>query len=226
MSPTIFLSYPLEACNPGYGSHSIPVDISPVKSQARGDSCNTYRMGMDNHLGTHVDGPAHFFAGAREIADYEAECWIFNHPLIVKIDLEPEQIVLIEDLESCLSDSADLLLLRSGWDRHRGGELYSRHNPGISPEVGWWLRRNYPNIRAIGFDFVSLSSFAHRESGREAHRAFLDPGGLNAPLLILEDMDLSQVTGDLASVLVSPLRIRGVDSAPCTVLGVLAASAG
>lgn len=219
MSRVVFLSYPYESSTPGYGSSAIRVGIESIKSQRRGDSCNTYRIGLENHLGTHVDGPAHFFTGAQELFEYAAEYWIFHNPLVVKMPLEPEQIVQVEDLQPYLVDSADLLLLNSGWSYMRGEELYSERNPGIAPEVGQWLRENYPNIRAIGFDFVSLASFAHRELGREAHRAFLDPEGTSAPVMIFEDMDLSRLEGTLCQVVAAPWRIKGIDSAPCTIIG-------
>ena len=47
----------------------------------------------------------------------------------------------------------------------------------------------------IGFDFISLSSYTHRNLGRKAHRAMLgkmDISGVQLdPILIIEDMDLS-----------------------------------
>ena len=42
---------------------------------------------------------------------------------------------------------ADLLLLKSGWSRFRGEDIYSQHGPGLSPDVGVYLRKNYPRLR-------------------------------------------------------------------------------
>ena len=53
-------------------------------------------------------------------------------------------------------------------------------------------------------DFISLSSFAHREEGRRAHKAFLCPygkGGIDFdPILIIEDMKLAQYEENLKNI--------------------------
>jgi len=119
-----------------------------------------------------------------------------------------------------IAEGSDLLLIQSGFGRFRGTEKYSCCNPGFAPETGTWLRKGHPSLRAIGFDFISLSPYQNRDLGRESHRAFLDPRGVNSPILIIEDMDLSGNLSDLLWVWVVPLRIEGLDSAPCTVIGV------
>ncbi len=97
--------------------------------------------------------------------------------------------------------------------------MYSCDNPGIHPEVGGYLRELFPRIRAIGIDWISISPYQNRELGREAHRAFFDQEGRNNPVLLIEDMDLSNDLKGLTEVWASPLRVERVDSAPCTVIG-------
>ena len=68
----------------------------------------------------------------------------------------------------------DLLLIKTGFAIFRNSndplerEKYVSQGPGISPEIGNWLRK-FRNVRAIGFDFISLTSYQHREIGRRAH---------------------------------------------------------
>ena len=68
-------------------------------------------------------------------------------------------------------------------------------------------------------DVISVTSRLHREEGREAHRALLDPERPGDPVLALEDMALQRVKGRLARVIVAPLRVRNADGGPCTVIG-------
>jgi kynurenine formamidase len=75
--------------------------------------------------------------------------------------------------------------------------------------------------RAIGVDFVSSSSISHRDDGRAAHRAFLAPNDPGEPILLIEDMDLSADLSQLMRVVVAPLRVEGMDSACCTIIGEL-----
>ena len=86
----------------------------------------------------------------------------------------------------------------------------------FSPNFAVALRSCFPELRVLGFDSISLSSFAHRKIGREAHKTFLDH---HRPILLLEDMDLCMVDNiiTLKQVIVAPLRVDGADGAPCTV---------
>ena len=53
--------------------------------------------------------------------------------------------------------------------------------------------------------------------GREAHKAFLDP---KSPILLLEDMDLREITerSIIQKLTIAPLRIAKCDGLPCTVI--------
>ena len=201
------------------GSERCVVELESRKSIKNGDSCNTYWMGMENHLGTHVDAPAHFFDGGKTILDFAPETWIFKKPFVVNLELDEDKIVNVEDVQS-VSEQADIVIIKSGFYRFRGDLRYSFNNPGINPDVGRWLRKNRPHVRAVGFDFVSISSYKDRNLGREAHRAFLDPSGNNQPIFIIEDMDLSCDLNGLSEVLIMPLLVEGIDSSPCTSMGI------
>jgi arylformamidase len=67
-------------------------------------------------------------------------------------------------------------------------------------------------------DFISISSLTDRETGRQAHRAFLEKD-----ILIIEDMKLGELEDGpvLAEVVCLPLRFVNGDGAPCTILGIL-----
>jgi len=113
-------------------------------------------------------------------------------------------------------ENTDLLIIKTGFSLLRQEEAYWKNNPGFAPELAAFFREHLPHLRMLGFDSISLSSFAHRETGREAHKAFLDHP---RPVLLLEDMNLSMVDGRfwLKRVIVSPLRVEDADASPCTV---------
>lgn len=215
----IYLSYLLTNEVPVYGG-SDSLNIKNIKSLHSGDSANGFSFAMENHWGTHIDCPAHFFAKGPKPEDYPPETWFFKKPLVLSLELEENNIARPEDMNE-IPEGTDLLLIKTGFSRFRGTEKYSCGNPGLMPEVGTWLREKHPSIRAVGFDFISLSPYQNRGIGRQAHAAFLNPDGTNAPLLIIEDMDLSHDLTGLLSVIILPLRVAGMDSAPCTVIGVL-----
>lgn len=215
----LYLSYPFSSEIPTYGSISEKVEIKGIKSIDRGDSCRTFWIGFQNHWGTHVDCPAHFFKKGKRVCDFSCDSWLFKKPQVIQIDAKPGQIIETKDLTDEIFLQTDLLIFQSGWGKFKGQGVYSFENPGLHPEIGFWLRKKYPNIRCIGIDWVSISSYQHRELGREAHRAFLDDSTTSQPVIIIEEMDLSKNLNNLYEVLVAPLLVETIDSAPCTVFG-------
>lgn len=214
-----YLSYPLDSKIPVYGK-TAAFEIKSIKAIGNGDTANVYALGMENHWGTHVDAPNHFFADGKKVSDYPAGFWLFKSPQVINLELSSGEILISGSWSEQIRLDTDLLLLKSGWGMRRSEEAYSMENPGIHPDVGRELRRKYPAIRALGIDWVSVSSYKNRELGREAHRALLGDYGVGEPPVIIEDMDLSCDMTGLKEVWVLPLRVCGFDSAPCTVVGV------
>ncbi|MCP4178529.1 MAG: cyclase [bacterium] len=214
-----FLSYALSNHLPVYGKMDT-LNIQSQKSIQKGDSCNTYCFSLNNHWGTHIDAPNHFIDKGKKIAEFDAENFIFKAAKVIELKLDAEEILRSSEWLALIDKDTDILLIKSNWWKHRSNNIYMCNNPGIHAEVGFELRKNFPKLRAVGFDWISLSSYKHRELGAEAHRAFLDPDGIGDPLFVIEDMDLSIDLSSLCEVIVSPLRIKGIDSGQCTVIGV------
>ena len=118
----------------------------------------------------------------------------------------------------------DLLLIRSGLEtlRRSDPETYIFHGAGLVSVIGLWLRKNR-KLKMIGFDWISLTCYENRTLGRDAHKAFLsstinETKNLN-PVLIIEDMKLSDAPTALMNVLVSPLLYWQADGSPVSVWG-------
>lgn len=195
--------------------------IEPITRIANGDTANTSRYILPNHLGTHVDTPRHFFDEGPTLTDFTPEFWIFENPLLIDIPCNDDYLVEQDHVSMAINHKADIILLRSGFEKYREESRYWMHNPGLSPRLGAWIRETYPNIRAIGVDFISITSQRHKIEGRIAHRAFLNPKSPGKPVVIIEDMSLYSINGKLSRVLIMPLRVSGSDGGPCTVVGYL-----
>ena len=212
----MWLSHELAPSTPAYGGGR-GLEIEADSSIAKGDSANTLRLTLPNHLGTHVDVPAHFFVGARSLSDYGPSDWIFHRPTLVDVAVGDGELVESRHISEHVSESADLVLIRTGHEATREGPNYWRAGPGLSAELGLWIRRHRPEVRAVGMDLISVTSRLRRVEGRGAHRAFLDPEGVGEPILLIEDMKLGACPEDIDHVLVSPLPLLEADGAPVTV---------
>ncbi len=205
---------------PSYGGKQ-KLCTNKISSINNGDIANHTKFEMSVHLGTHIDFPSHFYKDAKHALSYDADFFVFNKPLFIEI--EPKQKVifeeLIEKLDKIEDKSCDILLICTNEEQKRGTIEYECENCGFDARIASYLKDNFPNVRIIGFDTISVSSFTNREAGRVAHKAFLNPEN---PILLLEDMSLKRLKNKkLKQVVVSPLRLDKADGAPCTVIGVI-----
>jgi len=214
----IRLNHHLNGKTPGYGGQ-LGFEVTTLKDMSKGDSSNSFYFSMNNHLGTHIDFPKHFLLNGKSLSDYSPESFIFRTIACVEVFKKTNEIVKAIDLPSSISRDIDILLIKTGFEQHREEKVYWEQNPGFEPDLGHFLKQNYPKLRAIGIDSISLSGFQHRELGREAHRVFLGNQD-GPPIWIIEDMSLQQINDQtrIEQVVVAPLPIEFADGAPCSVL--------
>jgi arylformamidase len=213
----IFLSYVLSPKTPAYGNGP-SLQMQQVKNMACGDSCNQFEFSMNNHLGTHVDCPHHFDANGKKIDEYPAEFWFFEKCFLLEVFAKDAELIDLSSWISKIPSDVEFLIVKTGFCHRREESVYWQQNPGMAPISGVVLRQNFPKLKAIGLDLISLSSYQHRAEGRVAHKEFLEENKEGAPILIIEDMDLRYLESSPSRVFVSPLRIEGLDGSPVTIL--------
>jgi arylformamidase len=212
----IWLSHFLNNNTPTYGN-SGGIDIKSDHSKDLGDSCNSHNLSMPNHVGSHVDVPYHFINEGRKIDSYEPEDWVFNKPFFTEYNVEESNLIIGDDLFnlSKLDEEVDLLLIRTNFERFRGKTKYWKNGPGIAPEVGKSIKNIFPNLKAIGVDFISITSYQHRDLGRESHLELL-----SRDIRLFEDLSLKYIYNHspILKVIALPLIINGGDGAPVTII--------
>jgi arylformamidase len=222
MATYLELSHRLSANTP------LPLGVPPLEfhhhyNMERGDVSNLFVLHFSNHTGTHIDAPWHFVASGLRINDFRLEEFIFERPACIDLSLDDGGLVEVGHLapHTSLIHQSDLLLLRTGYSRVRrkDSQRYAMQSPGVSSAAADHLVQNFPELRAIGLDTVSLACMQHLEDGLEAHRILLRGEGRR--FLIIEDMNLDWDISHLQRVIALPLFIEGIDSSPCTVMGVI-----
>ena len=205
------LSHMITEQTPLYGGKD-SISLRRNKSISKGDSCNTMHWSFPNHTGTHIDVPLHFIERGLSIVDFEPSDWIFKKVVLLEVpDIKPGSVITMEEL-GAIKD-CELLLIKTGFEKYRGEEVYWQNSPGLHPDVAGGVKTQCPSIRAVGVDFISISNLNNRDLGRDAHRAFLDKN-----IILIEDMKLSPVQVSPDEVIVAPLMVEASDGAPCTVL--------
>jgi len=209
------LSYPISGRTPLYPG------TAPVELESTGGGLPASTMvRFDTHSGTHLDAPGHFCPGGPTVQDvllplndlFPAFC----------VDLPREGGVGIDEGDMDLppgSYGAEALLLRTGMHRFRDKAplAYSADHPFLMPPFVDWIVRYLPRLKVLGVDCISV---AHPDHGKEAevvHRALLCR---KPPILIVEDMDLSETSladGPFRLLLLPVVRDR-VDGSPVVAL--------
>ncbi len=218
-SKLMYLSHVLDENTPTYGNRN--KFVCEKKSDiSKGDIANDSSINSTVHIGTHVDMPYHFFEDGQTIEDFDIDYFRFNNVLF--IDMIPDDLIVKDDLITLLKkqankDSYDILIVKTGICHKRNSKDFWQTNYGFDLSIAEYLRLNFPNIRVIGFDSISVSSFTNRMLGREFHKAFLNP---KQPILLLEDMDLTNLNKDskIFKLEIAPLRIAKCDGLPCTII--------
>lgn len=142
------------------------------------------------HIGTHVDAPAHFAAGGRCSTELRLDELILPAAVVDirrKASRDADAVVTVDDLRASerrhgrIPDHA-LVIMNSGWgrlvgdpDAYRGTDAAGvLHFPGFDVDaVEWLIRRR--GTRAFGVDTLSLdpgesSTFAAHHVSAEADR--------------------------------------------------------
>ncbi len=199
--------------------------ISLTRSMSLGDSSNEHFLEFNNHIGTHIDAPYHFDEGWKSLDLFPPEFWICHNPLLIEKTFEEEEIITLDSLISEFSkinSNNDCILLKTGFEKFRSDtNIYCFKNPSISPEIPVWLRQN-TNIKFFGIDYISISSRANRDMGRETHKAFLckiykEFTQLTDPILLIEDMNLEKLKSSPKHIIISPLLFKNSDGSPTTI---------
>ena len=216
----ILLSHKINTLSPFYGGKK-GFSYESTSSIEKGDIANTQKWELPNHLGTHIDFPYHFYKNGQTVDDFPEDFWVFDGEKIQVLEIIlPENTFVIQPnhiQKKYIKFDAEFLILNTGISRYRNEEKFWKYNPGISIEMTDWIVKNFKNLKVIGLDSISISSWQHRDIGREVHKKMLNP---DRPVLIIEDMDLSKVSRNTIfdKVFVAPVMVKGADGGPCTIL--------
>lgn len=169
-------------------------------------------------MGTHMDTPNHFYNSGKMTLDYKAEDFCFDIIYFLeKTQVSGNLFTLTEQELDQIPKEVEFLIIKTGYCTHRMLDKYHNDNPGLKSSLANVLKDRFSKLRAVGFDFISLTSWNHRDHGKVSHKAFL---GEPNNFLIVEDMDLNHVDNQTKfnSLIMSPLRVVQGNGGPVTII--------
>ncbi|OHB28642.1 MAG: hypothetical protein A2X84_06215 [Desulfuromonadaceae bacterium GWC2_58_13] len=178
-----------------------PIDLKRAGHAAGPFHLTSLHFG--NHAGTHIDAPAHLLENGATVDTIPLETLIGDCRVI---DLRGRtQPISTDDLDDFNLAGTRRLLLRTNnsdlWKNPGFTETYT----GLTPAAADLLVAL--GIQMVGIDYLSIEPFAGEG---EVHRILLQAG-----VVILEGLDLSGVVPGDFELICLPLKLAGIDGAPC-----------
>lgn len=168
--------------------------------------CNTSKISMSVHTGTHMDAPLHFIDGAEPMDAMpldavigEARVVQINDPVAVRPAELPADLAAGERILFKTRNSTELWT-KSGFQQDF---VYISHDAAkVLAET---------RVRTVGVDYLSIGGF-HADM-QETHLAILGAG-----IWVIEGLDLSQAAPGSYEMVCLPLRLQGAEGAPARVV--------
>ncbi len=184
--------------------------IERVRKIEEGANSNVSRLQLNVHAGTHIDAPIHFINDSLIGVDKIPVSKLIGHCFVVEIPEEVEQITAEVLKDSYIPQSTSKVLFKtknSHYWKNRDTEFHPEF-VGISEDGAKYLVDL--GVELVGIDYLSIAPY---KQSKPTHEEFL-----NAGVIIIEGLDLSQVYGGYYSMFCLPLKLAGADGAPARVI--------
>ena len=211
------MSHRLDSSTPTYGDRD-HLKISHNSKIVNGVGANTSSIFFsNNHMGTHMDTPYHFCENGKKTLEYDANELYFENVAVIECPCNSAKLIEGCDLDlSGLSSNIDFLFINMFFEKYRDDKKYIFDNPGLHPKLADTLRKQFLNLKGVGFDSISLTSWKYRDEGKESHRSFLCH---KRPLIIIEDVSFKNLKKPhIDWTIISPLRTADGNGGPVTII--------
>lgn len=190
-----------------------PGTESPLLRQA-----NTYEkdgfketlLSMSSHTGTHVDPPAHLFAGRTTLDALPIEQFAGKALVVDCTHLAEGDAITMAELEKAdieKAKAADFLLFYLGWDKRWGSDSYFGDYPCIDDEVLDFILST--GKKGIGFDVIGMDPISDANLTRHK-KLFREHEIINIENLC----NLAKCGKELFWFFALPLKWENADGAP------------
>jgi arylformamidase len=178
--------------------------IEQVGSIEAGDEANVSHMAMGAHTGTHVDAPCHFLKNGNTLEDVPLNVMMGRAYVLHLPDVDLITAAVLEQAEIPPRTRRVLFKTRNSDYWARGETEFQTDFVALSADGAEYLVDR--GVKLVGIDYLSIAPF---DDGAPTHKILL-----KANVLILEGLNLSEVSQGRYTFYCLPLNLQGVDGAP------------
>lgn len=169
-----------------------------------GDTANGTAISMSVHTGTHVDAPLHFINDGNSVDEIVLKTLIGRAFVLYLPDVDLITAEVLEKAE--LPPRTRRVLLKT-----RNSELWAKNVKefredfvAVSPDGAQFLADR--GVQLVGIDYLSVAPF---DEPVRTHQILLGAG-----IVIVEGLDLSEVSDGRYNLYCLPINLGGVEGAP------------
>ncbi len=190
---------------PGEGG---PV-VAPLKRMAKGDSSNVSLVTFGDHTGTHVDPPVHFIEGAATVESLPVDALVGSCRVV---GYEGRGHISADWLSSAgVPHGTERILFKTrNSDLWRDARPFEKEFVALDATAAQWLVD--AGVKLVGVDYLSVEPFGSGKIGHPVHVALL-----SARVVIIEGLDLHDVSPGEYDLVCGPLKIQGGTGSPARV---------
>lgn len=204
-NPWIDVTRPIHAGMPCWPGDPEPV-VERFANIGPDSFCNTSKLSMSVHTGTHMDAPLHFIDGAEPMDAMPLDA-VIGEARVVQIN-DPVAVRPAE-LPTDLAEGERILFKTRNSTEFWTKPGFQQDFVYISHDAARLLAET--RVRTVGVDYLSIGGF-HADM-RETHLAILGAG-----IWVIEGLDLSQAAPGGYEMVCLPLRLQGAEGSPARVV--------
>jgi arylformamidase len=180
------------------------VVMEQVKKVEDGDGANVTHIAMSAHTGTHVDAPYHFLTGSQTLDQIPIKAYIGRAYVL---HLPEVELITAEILRSAeIPPRTRRVLFKTRNSEHwvSGESEFQTDYVGLSEDAAEYLVGR--GVKLVGVDYLSVAPYTAQTP---THLALLQAG-----VIILEGLNLAEVSQGRYTLYCLPIKLMGVDGAP------------
>ena len=180
------------------------VQLSRLKKMEEGDVSNVSKIEMTVHTGTHVDAPYHFLPKGKTVETLDLKT-LTGRAYVV--DLPNVNLITAADIEAAeIPPRTKRVLFKTRNSTYwaKSDTEFNTNYVAISPDGAKYLVDR--SVKLVGVDYLSVAPF---EDVTPTHQILLKAG-----VIIVEGLDLSEISQGRYTFYCLPLKIAKSDGAP------------
>jgi len=181
------------------------VDLKRVKKIEDGANANVSHIKMGVHTGTHVDAPFHFLENGKTVEDMDLST-LMGRAYVVHLK-DSIELITAEVLENAnIPPRTRRVLLRTANSKYwaKGNLPFQEKFVAIDEGAAEYMVKR--GVKLVGVDYLSVAPF---KNSAPTHKILLEAG-----LVVVEGLNLSEVSQGRYNFYCLPLKLAGSDGAP------------